>query len=184
MKNSKTHWEPVVSSCKTQHKLDTSTLALMWLTWTSHHSLTWMYWTTIPLWKEPFIINWYIEDKSHTFWKSTVCKNGFSHSIAAHLHSFTLLFNQKIRSKRSSGELQRLYRQLLHSYPTNLFNLVRRKNPTQAHPETPKILHDISLYCDPCQSITSSPLSFRVSFSSDSARFNKRIYMDVFHIKI
>ena len=98
------------------------------------------------------------------------------HTMMHPLHNHSILF--------TTGELNRLHRQFFHPAPTKLFNLLKRTHPSQADPETLKILNDITNRCDPCQRITSAPLRFRVSFGSDSARFNERIYMDVFYITI
>lgn len=43
---------------------------------------------------------------------------------------------------------------------------------------------DITNRCDPCQRIHSASLRFRVSFGSNSAKFNERLFTDIFYITI
>lgn len=104
-------------------------------------------------------------------------------SDSTHLH--TPMHNASyIDTHFTTGELNRLHRHFFHPTSTKLFNLLRRTNPADADPETLKILNDITAKCDTCQRITSVPLRFKVSFGSDSARFNERIFMDIFYITI
>lgn len=97
-------------------------------------------------------------------------------------HLYCNLQPPDFQIRYSRPDLLRLHRQFYHPSAGKLFALLNRADPSKANAETLRILHDIGSRCDPCQRVCNAPLRFRVSFGSDSARFNERIFMDIVYI--
>lgn len=95
-----------------------------------------------------------------------------------HLHT-VLSPKSIININFTTSELKWLHRQLFHSAPVKLFNLLRRTLQSKEYDNTLNILNDIYAQWDPCKRVSSALLCFRVSFVSNYARFNERIFMDI-----
>lgn len=76
-------------------------------------------------------------------------------------------------------QLHKLHRQIFHTSPDKLFNLIRKARPEHASPEIREALEEITARCDPCQRMKSAPLCVRVSFKAGNVRFNDCIIVDI-----
>lgn len=75
----------------------------------------------------------------------------------------------------SKLQLIRLHRQFSHPSSEKLFNLLSRARPSDATPETRRVLEEISKSCDTCQKLQSAPRRFRVATGTEHIQFNEKV---------
>ena len=87
-----------------------------------------------------------------------------------------------IATNFTHAELTKLHKQFFHPSPSKLFNVLEKSRPENLEPKTLEALQEITKNCTTCQRIQTAPLRFRVSFGSETARFNERIMIDVMYL--
>lgn len=109
---------------------------------------------------------------------SIVNKHAYIHSKAYHTDHSNRTRNQEF-VLYSKNELRRLHYHFYHPAPTQLYNLIKRAQPSHATQEARRLLEDISAECAQCQDFHTGPLRFRVSIPPENISFNFDVAMDL-----
>lgn len=97
-------------------------------------------------------------------------------------HLYTPLLLPSIPTILTRHQLSELDQSFFQPSVDNLFKLIRRAHPEEAHDDTRDILEDFTARCESCQRMKTGPKRSRVSFRTEDVVFNEQVLIAVMYI--